>query len=72
MASELVCRTDLNKLSMCSRHRIKSADDRYESEHVYSLLFHIVVVLQETTIAFVIGAEICASKFAGAVDLLIS
>ena len=28
------------------------------------------MVLQETIIAFVIGAEICASKFAGAVDQL--
>ena len=35
-----------------------------------ALVCPIVVVLQETIIVFVIGAEICASKFAGAVDQL--
>ena len=52
------------------RCKIKSADERYESEHLLPLVSHIVVVLQETIVVFVIGAEICASKFAGAVDQL--
>ena len=65
-SAELIC----IKCFYGLRCRIKSADEKYQSEHLEPLLSHIVVVLQETIIVFVIGAEICASKFAGAVDQL--